>query len=184
MLPNWFWEKLAAEQAMIAAAPFHFIFALIILGFIGWWILRFFYRERLEAQNDLIGIYKDKFGPINSDGKSPLGKLRNRKLQDKAEFVAVGIDRLIEVRNRATTETNAAAIIGASQHVMARYEKEFKSDAILIRAEMQSRIVSNGITDPGPAMMGMGAIAYEYPTNNFGLKEVASDLRRLSRLLP
>ncbi len=49
MLPNWFWEKLAAERKMITTAPIHFTFALAVLTFIGWWILRFFYRERMDG---------------------------------------------------------------------------------------------------------------------------------------
>lgn len=70
MLPDWFWEKLAAQWKMIAAAPISFTFAVIVLSLIGWWILRFFYRERLDSQQHIINLYKEKFGPIITDGAS------------------------------------------------------------------------------------------------------------------
>jgi hypothetical protein len=68
MLPNWFWEKLATEWKMIAAAPISFTFAVLFVSLVGWWILRFFYRERLDSQQHIINLYKEKFGPIITDG--------------------------------------------------------------------------------------------------------------------
>jgi hypothetical protein len=70
MLPDWFWGKLAAEWKMITAAPISFTFAVIVLSLIGWWILRFFYRERLDSQQHIINLYKERFGPIITDGAS------------------------------------------------------------------------------------------------------------------
>lgn len=53
----------------VARAPINFAFAVIFLSLIGWWILRFFYRERLEALQHLIDLYKNKFGPLAVDAK-------------------------------------------------------------------------------------------------------------------
>lgn len=134
--------------------------------------MRFPYRERIEGLNDLVGIYKDKHGAINSGGNNtPFGKLRNPQPPNKAETIVFGIDNIVEAveaHNQIGMERNPSAIIGALRHAVARYEKEFKPDAILIRAEMQSRLASNGLTEPGPAAMGMGASAYEHPTNPLG----------------
>lgn len=70
MLPNWFWEKLAAERDMIVAFPIHFCFGVVFLSFIGWWILRWMYKERLDGQEHLIRLYKERYGPITEKPKN------------------------------------------------------------------------------------------------------------------
>jgi hypothetical protein len=186
---EWLLEQIAKEAQMIAAAPLHFIFAVCITSVLGWLVLRFLYMERLESLKGLNTLYRDRFGPLNSESSTPLGKLKNRKLAKRSDEVAAGLDRLVDkletmTRQATIAKPEPAQWIGMFQHVSAVYEKEYKQDAILLRAEMNSRILSHGLRDPGPPVGGLGTLAYEFPTNSFGLREVASDLRRLSKLLP
>jgi len=182
---------------MIAAAPIHFTFAVVFLAFIGWWVLRFFYRERLASQTELLGLYKDKFGPLIAEAKSPLARLRTRALRKRAGDMAAAIDHIADELNLATDKEtaewrktvreggtpNISAVGGSSVHFAAVYDKQLKVDAILIRTEIRARLNAQGIKDDGARPM-MGDFAYERPTNPLGYREVASDLKRISKLLP
>jgi len=192
---EWLFEQLAMERQMIEGAPSQFIFAVAAMSLLGWLVLRFLYRERIESLTQIIGLYKDRYGPLDSESRTQFGKLRSSQLRKRAEVTAKGLDELVGKLNAATEEhvsqqsqqnfsSNAAKLVGAFQHVSAVYERDFKQDAILLRAELSSRIKAHGLSDPGPPVSGMGAAAFEHPTNTFGFHEVSSELRRLAKLLP
>lgn len=188
-------SQLAKERQVIQGAPIDFFAAILLAGLLGWLGLRFLYRERMESLKEIVALYRDRHGPLDRESKTPLGKLRNPSLRRKVEETARGLDDLVGKLNAAIVENvpqqsqesfdrRAANLMGASQHIDAHYEKNFKQDAILLRAEMLWRIRSHGLSDPGPATTGMGEMAFDHPTNMFGFREVASELRRLARLLP
>lgn len=59
----------------------------------------------------------------------------------------------------------------------AEYDRRFKTDAIILRDELRSRLSDyEPINDFGDHM-------YEHPTNYFGFNDVATDLERMAKLL-
>ena len=194
---NWILQKLEAEESVIAGAPLHFALAVLCVGILIWMAVWRIYRERIVAKNDITGMYKDRFGSIGVDvNKSPIGKLRNYQLKKRADLVAKAIEQIGEQlaidcdkvewppRTGSSTTINdvAANHIAASAQANAAYGKDIKQDGLLLRSEIKSRLQSLGISDT--TVLDPGESGFESPTNPIGFRMVASELRRLAKLLP
>jgi len=56
---------------MIAAYPINFSVALAILVLITYLVLRHLYRDRIEALNHMLSLYRERFGPIANEKAGP-----------------------------------------------------------------------------------------------------------------
>ena len=120
-------------------------------------------------------------------------RTKNKVLQDRA-LAVVGKIRAIsrEMRNYAIPsmrnltpeqyEAEWEKERKRSNDLMFRYESEAKSDAILLRDEIFSRLPKE-IQPPGEDPARFRSSMYEHPTNPIGLDTVADDLERLAKLL-
>lgn len=179
---------------MIANAPIHFAFAVVTCCFIGSAVLRWIYRERMEAQDHLIRLYKDKYGKIHAEPSAPLGDWTNKRLRKRGLEIAASVEGLANRLHKQAIENMGASPDKAPnpaiawrldiQEALIKYGNDYKDEALLVRAEIKTRLL-NSVKEPDLETPEQYSLAhYTHPTNPLGLKEVASDLKRLCRLLP
>jgi hypothetical protein len=59
-MQTWFLDRLREEAAMIRAAPLSFSLAVVACLVLSFMLVRWIYKERLTAANDLLNYYKEK----------------------------------------------------------------------------------------------------------------------------
>ncbi|MEX2602687.1 MAG: hypothetical protein WD361_00715 [Gracilimonas sp.] len=193
------WETLSEN-------PFVFITLVVITFAAGYFISKWRYnsiietlRERLNLRTEQSENYKERalkydqvvHEIVESDSSQLkmktiqfVGELREfierHKRQDDnftyKRFTAPDAEMSEEDKRRAwAEETNE--MIRLSNERNNEYDRRFKTDAIVLRDELRSRLNDyEPINDHVDHM-------YEHPTNYFGFNDVATDLERMAKLL-
>lgn len=190
------WEKVFKEWAVIQQTPITFFIATSLESAVLFVLFRFLYKERMDllkeridGLNQSVGLYKDRYGTLaGSAVASPLALLRNSKLRESASKT-VQLMREIALEGDSHFETNLPweelqkRVLESGIRFNSRYESECRSQALLLKKEIESRLASSGIERPKLDNL-YSEPTYEHPTNPIGLRSVASDLERLAQSLP
>ena len=126
MPPNWFWETLSKEWKVIADCPIIFFSALAILVFITYLVVRHFYRDRIEALNHMLNLYKERFGSLvnGAQGRAQLPKVP--EIPEIAKAVSTSAHESIKVQ-KAAMSTQPIATLSESPSISARvYSRELR----------------------------------------------------------
>lgn len=152
-------------------------------------------KERLSAKDDQISEYRERLHLVPTDNTT-YSLLANEELKKKALDVVenirsfIGDRRNIESKlfNRQYTnlseeeihqrwEMETQNIIAVSSETQSKYNELFKTDTILLRDEISSRLPKEFTNSTYSHM-------YEYPTNLLGIEEVVTNLELLAKNLP
>ncbi len=83
---SWLFDQLAKEWGVIKQAPLSFALACLITSVILYFLFRWRYRERLDAQNEIIGLYREKLGLLPANDAA--NQITTRP-QAEAELIAI-----------------------------------------------------------------------------------------------
>lgn len=187
---------------MIRQTPIHFVLvALFSLG-LAFLIVDRIYRLRIEGKDDLLSIYREKLGlaPYN---KTTYGSLRNAEIKQRAMDLAQRIrafaskastdsstlssKQISEMRTAKTDEEKSAVFYRQSNEIIAssnagnkEYGDQFKTDSILLRDEILSRLPRDVAS---AQRQDREMPRYEWPTNPIGMNMVADHLEKIAKLL-
>ncbi len=194
------------EWAVLSQAPLvfvlTFVFAVVVaVGIANWVYSRQIetLNERLRAKDDQLVDYRERLRLAPTDQTS-YSRLSNAELTQRALVVVARMREFLanydrqsrlalanqfeEMRNAKTDEERhavwtrqTAALIRESSTATIDYDRQFKTDTIVLRDELQSRL-------PLSARAQRPGVSYEYPTNPIGMGMVADDVERLAKLLP
>jgi hypothetical protein len=200
-----FVEFLQREWVTIAAAPFTFLLAAILVSALAYAASRWRHggiiellRARLAAKDQQISEYRERLHLVPADG-SIFSKQSHGELQNEAlKFVATLREWLAARRaqdsdrqhqqwvamTRATDEeqrkvlwdAHTGDLLRSGTSLNSEYDAKFKVKAIVLRDEMLSRVKHPDPQAPASHM-------YDHPTNPIGMGMVADDLERLAHLL-
>ena len=199
---DWIFSQIERGWTMIKDAPVLAV-ALLVLGFLGGIYFRneriSVMDERLKGKDDQLSDYRERLHLIPIAGTS-YSRLTNNELRQKTlavvsrtrEFLlrADQQDRAMSDREfsdfvSAKSEDekkqiwlrNAASGSQRSVQISFEYEKEFKTDSILLRDELLSRL-PKGLRDDRAYSM------YEHPINSIARHLAVDDLERMAKVLP
>jgi hypothetical protein len=188
-MPGWVLDKLGKEWVVIAQAPITLTFITLLVVALVYLYMRHQYRDQVEGLRNLVGLYRDRFGPVVGESKSPVAQLRNSTLHERAINLVGAMRDIAEECRRATDidleqpfEIRDRMTRSASEQFRSRYERECRSEALMLREEIIERLKTLRIK-ANEARAGM-VHSYESPTNPIGLNAVADDLERLAKTLP
>jgi hypothetical protein len=154
-------------------------------------------RERAQIKDEQLAEYRQRLNLVPRD-TTAFSQLTDAELQKRAievvanlrQFVAERNSRLVgnvmarssqrkmtqeELLRLHDQETNA--IIQQSLKTAADYEQQFKTDTILLRDELLSRL-------PPTPLDVHAKFMFESPTNRIGMGMVADELDRLAKSIP
>lgn len=119
---------------------------------------------------------KDRTLKLVADIREFIGRFQrlDSARQDDQFFGPRGDDS--DIRRDLEWEKQTRALINNSLERSAEYERRFKTDSIILRDELRSRLPNHKPVD------GFGN-AYEHPTNFFGYNFVANDLEQMAKQL-
>jgi hypothetical protein len=155
-------------------------------------------RDRLAAKDEQLQGYRQQLRLVPSD-QTVYSLQGNQRLKQDALRVVQGIRSLVESARRddvipffnrpgwnATSEEEKRHLWNEdfqrlsqmSNERIARYDREFKVDAIILRDELLARLPARFRQEKRPWLM------YEHPVNPIGMTEVADNLEMLAKALP
>jgi hypothetical protein len=196
-------EHVFKEWGVIKQAPLAFFASIVVGALLGVGVASWHYSEHISTLEGRIADYKERLGLIPPD-KSAYSKLTNQELKHEvADFVPklrefhhesqmsepnFWDEETKELRNAQTEEQRKEIMqryFDADKRVTEqwyrqreeRFNKEFQAKAMVLHDELRRRIPAD---KAGPAHnMDYEALAGPSPIN-----DIATDLERLSNLLP
>ncbi|AIA76243.1 hypothetical protein FF32_15785 [Halomonas campaniensis] len=204
-------DHLLSEWDAISQAPFAFIILAVLVLTVAYALARWRYgsiveqinatnetlRERIHLKDEQVNQYRSRALQLDEKHMEVVDTTEEA-LQDKALGVVRGIreirdkyqsafyDAITDVRedhedrpdeDDDSSHQAANPIMQVIGKAIGEYSREYKVDAILLRDELRSRVPKY---EPSPMSHDM---LYEYPTNFFGLEDVATDLERMAKML-
>lgn len=200
-----FAEFLQREWATVAAAPFPFLLAAILVSGLAYTASRWRHggiiellRERLAAKDQQISEYRERLHLVPADGnvfsKQSHGELQTevfkfvtklrewlaaRQAQDcerqNQQWVAMA-NATDEAQKKVLWDAHTGDLIRSGVSLSSEYDAKFKVKAIVLRDELLSRVKHPDPQAPASQM-------YDRPTNTIGMGMVADDLERLAHVL-
>ena len=202
---NWLIDQLAKEWAVIKQTPIAFIFVCVLSLLIAFFFVRWMYKERLDARDDLIGYYREKLGLL-PDNKSRFSAMRNSELRAAVLSLTPQLRGLVQQATASDpnefTEDWRAMLAGNTdeerrqimekrrdEHDAKRtqqandalntYNQKYKTDVILLRDEMLLRL-------PPEQRSKFEPFNYrdDHIVNSFMIEMAADKLEKMAKLLP
>lgn len=111
---------------MIAAYPINFSIALAILVFFTYLVVRHFYKDRIEALNHMLNLYKERFGSIanGAQGSRQLQKPPNKPVI--AKDASASADAVIKAQKAARVPEPTATLSESSPVPAGPYSRELR----------------------------------------------------------
>ncbi len=191
---------------VLKQAPGVFIISCLLIAALVYYAVDLFYKERIEtlkerltAKDEQLNEYRRK-GSSSQASVTSFARLSNLELIQKSSQIFGQVRQLLssyhqsEINNRqaydnlrltANTEVEKNKLWNdygsqssrISAELMQQYDSKFKTDAILLRDEILSRLPKVTREDHVNSM-------YDHPTNPIGIEMVVSDLEKLTKSLP
>lgn len=155
-------------------------------------------KDRIAAKDDLLSEYRQRLH-IADTHRTAYSQLTNEELKQNASKLVFKMREFLKIKNQHDSDCRASEWQQMQQarteeerrkiweeqtarslrkpSINIEYNEKFRSDAILIRDEILSRL-------PKDQKNKRAYHSYEYPTNLLGLQEVVNDLEKLANNLP
>lgn len=157
--------------------------------------------DQLRGKDDLVSEYRERLHLL-PPAQPSYAQLSNRELQQKALTVVQQLRQSLDQYNKErerqsppfasyppnATEEEKRQIserafqdsMRSSNRLLSDYYKRFQTDAILLRDELRSRLLTGGDQESQPSPDHL----YESPTNPIGIEHIINDLERFAKNLP